>query len=189
MQLITYDQVKSKIIQLRNQNVLLDSDVAELYGVETKRVNEAVRRNPEKFPEGYIIELSPEELNSMRSQFATASKRNITNLPRAFTESGLYMLATILKSPTAINTTIAIIDTFRKFKDLTGTVYEMAKAKDDSRKVEIFERSTDIITDLLDNSLIVSQQETSFKFKLPFFEVTRTVTKVNNTSKSQNKVK
>ena len=189
MQLVTHDQVKSKIIQLRNQSVLLDSDVAELYGVETRAINQAVKRNPEKFPEGYIIELDFKEVESMRSQIVTASKRNVTNLPKAFTESGLYMLATILKSYTAVNTTIAIIDTFRKFKDLTGTVYEIAKAKDDSRKVEIFERSTDIITDLLDNSLIVSQQETSFKFKLPFFEITRKVTKVNNTSKSQNKVK
>jgi hypothetical protein len=60
----------------------------------------------------------------------------------------------------------------------------MANAKDDARKLEIFERSTDIITDILDNELIVSQQETSFKLKLPFFEVTRKVTKVKNTSKS-----
>ena len=90
------------------------------------------------------------------------------------------MLATILKSPQAINTTIAIIDTFTQFKNLTGTVYEMAKAKDDSKKVEIFERSTNIITNILDNELIVSQQETSFKLKLPFFEVTRKVTKVKN---------
>ncbi len=125
MQLITHDQVKSRIIQLRNQSILLDSDVAELYGVETKRINEAVKRNPEKFPEGYIIELDSKELESMRSQIATASKRNVTNTPKAFTESGLYMLATILKSPTAVNTTIAIIDTFRKFKEVTQAVYEM----------------------------------------------------------------
>lgn len=133
MQLITHDQVKSKIIQLHNQNVLLDNDVAELYGVETRAINQAVKRNPEKFPEGYIIELDSKEAESMRSQIVTASKRNITKNPKAFTESGLYMLATILKSPTAVNTTIAIIDTFTQFKNLTGTVYEMAKAKDDSR--------------------------------------------------------
>ena len=180
MQLVTHDQVKSKIIQLRNQSVLLDSDVAELYGIETHRLNEAVKRNPEKFPEGYFIELTSEERKSMISQSAISSKRKLTNSPKAYTERGLYMLATILKSPQAINTTIAIIDTFTQFKNLTGTVYEMAKAKDDSKKVEIFERSTNIITDILDNELIVSQQETSFKLKLPFFEVTRKVTKVKN---------
>lgn len=184
MQLVTHDQVKSKIVQIRNQNVLLDSDVAELYGVETKRINEAIKRNTEKFPPNYVIELSVQEAESMRSQFATASKRNITKFPRAFTERGLYMLATILKSPQAINTTIAIIDTFTQFKEITQAVYEMAEAKDDNKKLEIFERSTDIITDLLDNKLIVSQQETSFKLKLPFFEVTRKITKINNTSEN-----
>ena len=184
MQIITQDQVKSKIIQLRNQKVLLDSDVAELYGVETKRVNEAVRRNLEKFPEGYVLEINSEELESMRSQFATASKRNINNLPKAFTERGLYMLATILKSPQAINTTIAIIDTFSQFKEITQAVYNMADAKTDQKKVEIFEQSTDLIAEILDNELIVSQQETSFKLKLPFFEVTRKVTKVKNTPDS-----
>ena len=106
MKLITYDQVKSKIVQLRNQKVLLDSDVAKLYGVETKRINEAVKRNPEKFPKVYIFELNTKEADSMRSQIATTSKRNTTNLPIAFTEKGLYMLATILKSPQAINTTM-----------------------------------------------------------------------------------
>lgn len=185
MQLITHDQVKSKIVQIRGQKVLLDSDIAELYGVEARAINQAVKRNPEKFPEGYLIELDNEEWESLRSQIVISkSKGGRRYLPTAFTESGLYMLATILKSPKAINTTIAIIDTFKQFKDVTQAVYEMAEAKTDERKVEIFERSTDIITDLLDNSLIVSQQETSFKLKLPFFEVTRKVTKVKNTSKS-----
>jgi len=93
MKLVTHDQVKSKIIQLRNQNVLLDSDVAELYRIETHRLNEAVKRNPEKFPEGYFIELTSEEQKSMISQSAISSKRKLTNSPKAYTERGLYMLA------------------------------------------------------------------------------------------------
>lgn len=185
MRLVTHDQVKSKIINLRNQNVLIDSDVAELYGVETKRINEAVSRNTEKFPEGYIINLNNYEWESLKSQFATSTKKGgKVKLPTAFTERGLYMLATILKSPQAINTTIAIIDTFTKFKEVTQAVYEMAKADNDAKKIEIFEKSTDIITDLLDNELIVSQQETSFKLKLPFFEMTRKIIKVKSTSES-----
>ena len=91
------------------------------------------------------------------------------------------MLATILRSPQAINTTIAIIDTFAKFKDVTQAVYDISNSNSDVGKIEIFEKSADVIADLLDNSLIVSQQETSLKLKLPFFEVTKKVTKVKNT--------
>jgi len=181
MNLITHHDVKSKIISIRNQNVLLDSDVAVLYGVETKRINEAVTRNLEKFPKGYLINLNSSEWNLLKSQNATSiNKGGKVKLPTAFTERGLYMLATILKSPQAINTTIAIIDTFTQFKEVTHAIYEMAEAKNDPQRLEIFERSTDIITDLLDNELIVSQQETNFKLKLPFFEVTRKGTKVKN---------
>ena len=88
------------------------------------------------------------------------------------------MLATILKSPRAIGTTITIIDTFAKIKELTQSVYQFAKAKTDEEKVKIFENSTEILSDLLDNELTVSQHETSLKIKLPFLEITRKITKV-----------
>ena len=120
MKLITYDQVKSKIIEIRNQKGILDIDVAELYSVEAKRINEAVNRNPMKFPGGYLIELTADEWILVKSQFATSPKGGgKVKLPTAFTERGLYMLATILKSPQAIKTTIAIIDAFAKLKELT----------------------------------------------------------------------
>jgi hypothetical protein len=185
MKPITQDQVKSKIIKLRNQNVLLDSDVARLYGVETRSINQAVKRNLEKFPEGYLLNLTPIEWLELKSQFVISiSKGGKTKLPTAFTERGLYMLATILKSQQAIQTTIAIIDTFAQFKELAQTVYQMANAKNDEKKIEIFEQSTDIISELLDNDLIVSQSETSFKLKLPFFEITKKVIKVKNNKTS-----
>jgi hypothetical protein len=178
MQLITYDQVNSKIIEIRNQKVILDSDVAELYGVETRRINEAVSRNPEKFPNGYIIELDDFEWEEVRSQIATSPLGGgRAYKPKAFTERGLYILATILKSPQAIETTIAIIDTFAQIKELTQAVYQFSKATTEGQRVKIFENSTEIITDLLDNELTVSQHETSFKIKLPFFEITRKITK------------
>jgi len=78
------------------------------------------------------------------------------------------MLATILKSPRAVGTTIAIIETFAQIKELTQAVYQFANADTDKDKVKIFENSTEIITELLDNKLTVSQHETSFKIKLPF---------------------
>jgi hypothetical protein len=166
-----------------------------LYGIETKRINEAVKRNPEKFPEGYLLNLDSDEWKLMKSQFATSfdmeekmksqfatsfSAGGKTKLPTAFTERGLYMLATILKTPQAIKTTIAIIDTFSQVKNLVESVYKMAEAKSEEKKIAIFNQSADLICDLLDNDLIASQHETSFKLKLPFFEVSRKVTKVRS---------
>ena len=182
MKLITYDQVKSKIIEVRDQKVILDSSVAELYGVEPKRINEAVKRNPDKFPEGFLIELDSNEWETLKSQIATSKsgerRGGKVKLPTAFTERGLYMLATILKSPQAVGTTIAIINTFAQIKELTRTVYQFAKAKKDEDKVKIFENSTSIVADLLGNELMVSQIETSLKIKLPFLEISRKITKV-----------
>lgn len=179
MQLITYDKVKSKIIEIRKQKVILDSDVAKLYGVETKDINKAVKNNPNKFPYNYIIFLNKDEKQELVENFHRFNAlKHSTSLPKAFTERDLYMLATILKSPQAISTTIAIIDTFAQIKELTGTVYQFAKATTDKQRIQIFENSTRIISDLLDNKLTVSQHETSLKIKLPFFEISRTITKV-----------
>ena len=89
--------VEEKIITLRNQQVILDCDVAELYGVATKRINEAVSNNPEKFPDGYIFELDNQERNELVENFDRFERqKHSTSMPKAFTEKGLYMLATIL---------------------------------------------------------------------------------------------
>lgn len=169
MDVVTYDLVKEKIIIIRNQNVILDSDVASLYGVETRRINEAVKNNPEKFPGGYIIELNIHEKSEVVENFVHLQKIKFSpNLPKAFTEKGLYMLATILKSSKAINTTIAIIDAFAQLKELTNAVYSLARTKTEAEQIHVLENNIDLITNLLDNELIVSQQETEVKIKLPF---------------------
>ena len=112
-EVVKYEQVKDRIITLRGVPVLLDADVAQLYGVETKRVNEAVKNNPDKFPEGFLFSLSDEEKTEVVENFDHLQKLKFSPVnPTAFTESGLYMLATILKSPRATQTTIAIIKTF-----------------------------------------------------------------------------
>jgi phage regulator Rha-like protein len=179
VKLITYDQVQSKIIEIRNQKIILDTDVAELYGVETRDINKAVKNNPDKFPNNYILILSENEKLELVENFHRFNPlKHSTSLPKAFTEKGLYMLATILKSPRAVATTIAIIDTFAKIKELTQDVYQFAEAKTHDQRVKIFENGTSIVADLLGNELTVSQHETSFKIKLPFFEITRKITKV-----------
>lgn len=179
MQVIKYDQVEQKIIEVRGQKVILDSDVAELYGVETKRINEAVKNNLDKFPAGYLLELVPQEKIELVEIFDRFNNlKHATSNPKAFTERGLYMLATILKSPQAVETTIAIINTFAKIKMLAQSIYKFNAATTDEQKVQFFEIGSDLFIDLLDNELIVSQKETEIKLKLPFLELKRTITKI-----------
>lgn len=178
MNIVTYDQVKEKIIAIRNQNVIIDSDVALLYGVETRAINQAVSRNPDKFPRGYLLTLDEIEWLPLKSQFVTSMKGGKVKLPTAFTERGLYMLATILKSPQAVATTIAIIDAFAQLKELTNAIYQLSTVHTEAEQIIVLERGIDVIANLLDNELVVSQQETEIKIKLPFFELTRKITKV-----------
>ncbi len=104
-EILNINQVEDKIITLRNKPVLLDSDVAVLYGVETRDINKAVKNNPKKFPAGYIFEVDAEEVELLREKFSTAKISSKTRvLPKAFTERGLYILATILKSLQATQT-------------------------------------------------------------------------------------
>jgi hypothetical protein len=100
-EVIKFNKVNEKIITVQGQQVILDSDIAELYKVETKRINEAVKNNPDKFPDGYIINLTAEEWGNLKSKFSTSSWGGKHKLPKAFIKRGLYMLATILKSPQA----------------------------------------------------------------------------------------
>ena len=110
-------KVRDKIITIKGQKVISDADVADLYGVETKRINEAVRNNPDKFPPDYMFTLTKDEHHDLRSKISTTkiSSKSRT-LPKVFTEKGLYMLATILKSKQAHEVTFAIIETFAKVR-------------------------------------------------------------------------
>ena len=107
---------------------MLDSDLALLYGVETKQINQAVNRNKEKFSNSIVFKVEYKEI-CMRSQNVTASvnKRNKTKLPYAFTEEGIYMLATILKSKVAVNTTIQIIHAFTNMRHFINDNYDLIK--------------------------------------------------------------
>jgi len=106
--------LQSKIHELRNQKIILDFDLAALYEVETKALNQAVKRNIKRFPVDFMFRLTSDEWESMRSQFVTASqsKRNKDTTPYAFTEQGIAMLSGILSSDVAINVNIAIMRTF-----------------------------------------------------------------------------
>ncbi len=114
------NKIENLVYEVRGVEVMLDSDLAMLYEVETKRINEAYYRNIDKFPERISWKLTKDEANNLRSQFATSSGVNNYGgrryLPRVFTEQGIYMLATILKSSVATKVSIAIMDTFVKMR-------------------------------------------------------------------------
>ena len=112
----TEKNIQNKIYTIRNLQVMLDRDLAQLYGVETKRINEAVKNNIEKFPEDFMFELNQNELENLKSKISTSSWGGRRYNPKVFTEQGVYMLATILKSKVATQVTIAIMRTFTKIK-------------------------------------------------------------------------
>jgi hypothetical protein len=98
--------IKDKIVKVRRKEVMLDHHVAELYGVPTREVNRAVKNNPEKFLKGYVIKLNINDLSDLRWKNSTANATKRRTPPKAFTEKGLYMLATILKSKQATQATL-----------------------------------------------------------------------------------
>lgn len=134
--LIALEQIEPLIKTIRGQKVILDNDLARLYGVTTKRLNEQVRRNIERFPDDFLFQLATDEVEGMRSQIATASKRNVRYLPFAFTEHGAFMAATVLNSPQAIEMSVFVVRTFVKLRHLVLGHQELAAKLDQlERKV------------------------------------------------------
>lgn len=115
-EVIIYNNINNLIFTIRGEQVILDRDIALLYGVETKRVNESVKRNKDRFPETFCFKLTVEEVKNLRSQIATSKKSNnyggTRYLPYAFSECGVAMLSSVLKSKQAINISIKIIEAF-----------------------------------------------------------------------------
>lgn len=118
--------IEHHIYVVRGQKVMLDADLAAIYGVSTKRFNEAVRRNPARFPDAFMFRLTPAEAATMRSQFATASKRNIRYQPLAFTEHGVVMLSAVLNSPRAIQMSIAVVEAFVRLREMIAANKDLA---------------------------------------------------------------
>ena len=172
--LIGFEEIEDKIITLRGQKVLLDRDVAALYGVETRDINKSVKNNPDKFPKGYIIELNDSELGKLRWNNSTTNLSKSRVLPKAFTEKGLYMLATILKSSRATNATFTIIETFAKLRELSRTLNNLPDASEEQQK-SLLEKSGDLFTDLLDNNLQATDSETTIELNLAVLKVKHTV--------------
>ncbi len=129
--LLPLEAITQRIVVLREQKVLIDADLAALYGVETRRLNEQVRRNRARFPEDFIFELSAEEFANLKSQFATSSWGGRRKLPLAFTEHGAIMAATVLNTPRAVEVSVYVVRAFVKLRELVGSHRELAKRLDD----------------------------------------------------------
>ena len=182
MGVIKFKEIENKIIIIQETHVIMDSDVAAIYGVETKRINEAVTRNSEKFPKGYIIELTSNEKNELVANCDRFTNlRHSTSIPKAFTEKGLYMLATILKSPIATQTTLGIIDTFAKIRELnhTITMLQSTSVTSPTKQKSLLHRAGELAAEVIiaDEDFDVSESETVVEMGFPFFRIRKNIKK------------
>ncbi len=136
-EVIPADRIETKILMLRGQKVMLDRDLAVLYGVPTKALKQTVRRNAERFPEDFMFVLDHQELTTLRSQFVTSNKDprgGTRHAPMAFTEQGVAMLSSVLKSPRAIQANIAIMRAFVRIRHILATHADLARKLEELEK-------------------------------------------------------
>jgi hypothetical protein len=176
-EILKLENLKELIIEIREQSVLLDSSVAEIYGVETKRINEAVKNNPDKFPQDYMFELNELEFEDLRSKISSAKFAKTRVSPKAFTEKGLYMIATILRSKQAVDATFAIIETFSKIRELSRSIKELSLAKDKAEQKSLMQKSGELIADIFDDDLQTSDTETSIELNFAVLKFKHTIKK------------
>ena len=169
---ITTKDVEARMLHLRGKLVLIDRDVAALYGVETKRVIEAVRNNPDKFPSGYCFSLQKAEAQQLVENFDQfkTMKHSISN--HAFTERGLYMLATVLKSPRATQTTLAIIDTFVEVREMARTMEALQNVTDGgSEQQSLLQKTGQLLATVVGNNLSTASTETEIELNFAVVKI------------------
>lgn len=135
--LIPVEIIERKILLIRGKKVMVDADLAELYGVETKALKRSVKRNMDRFPEDFLIQINSEEFESLRCHFGTSKRGGVRYLPYAFTENGVAMLSSILNSKRAIQVNIQIMRTFTRLREILGTHEDLR------RKIEQMEKKYD----------------------------------------------
>jgi len=176
---ISYSDVQQRIICIRDKSVIIDVDVAALYGVETKHVNQAVRNNRDKFPVDYVFELTSGEVENLRSKILTtklSSKSRVA--PKAFTEKGLYMLATILKSKRATAATFAIIETFAKVRGLKRELVELHKEGDKRKQADKMRHFGETLADIVMPDLETVETESSLELNFFIGKIKHTVRRI-----------
>ena len=188
MQVTKFGTLEKKLILLRDTLVLLDKDVANLYEMEPKKLRQQLKRNADKFPKDYAFQVTDAEVELMVSQNVTPSKKQYggTN-PWVFTEKGLYMVATILKSKNALDATFTIIETFARIKELSRNINAIMKTTDEHAQNELAQKSNKILEEIIDiepdileddEDAEIIETHTKFEFNLGFAKVSRSVKKI-----------
>ena len=173
---ISLEDVQDKIIVLRGEPVILDRDVAKLYGVQTKEINQAVKNNLRKFPDGYILSVNEDEMNELVKNFDRFNVLKHSSVtPNAFTERGLYMMATILKSRQAEITTIAIIDTFASVKELARTIRALNNTEKQAEQKSLLKKSGELIGDIIGNDMATAETETELELNFAVLKLKHTI--------------
>ena len=173
---ISMEEVQDKIIVLRGEPVILDRDVAELYGVQTKEINQAVKNNLDKFPMGYILSVGEKEMEELVKKFDRFNiLKHSSVTPKAFTERGLYMMATILKSKQAVVTTLAIIDTFASVKELARTIRELNNTEKQEEQKGLLKKSGELIGEIIGNDMATAETETELELNFAILKVKHTI--------------
>ncbi len=187
MEIIKFETLEDKLVQIKDSLVLVDKDVAELFGVETRDINKAVKNNPLKFPNGYIHEVTKDEFEILRGKFSTTKFAKTRSMPKVFTEKGLYMLATILKSDVATTATLQIIETFSKIKELSRNINNIMKTTNEEMQKQLAEKSNKILEEVIeiDDDILADDEDgeiietkTKFEFNLGFAKVSRSIKKI-----------
>ena len=176
---ITTKDVEQRLITIRGQQVLLDRDVAALYGVETKEINQAVKNNPKKFPSHYLMQVEESEKKELVKNFDRFNPlKHSSIMPTAFTEQGLYMLATILKSDQAIKTTIAIIDTFAMARQLARTMEALQGVADGGpQQQSLLQKTGQILANIVGQNLSTESTETEIEFNFAVVKIKHKIIK------------
>jgi phage regulator Rha-like protein len=165
---LDYNYIESKIILINKRPVIIDRDVAEIYGVETKDLTRAMKNNPDKFPDDFVFELDNHDKEEVVKNFHHLSTLAFSHVPvKIFTEQGLYMVATIIKNKRATEMTIQIIRTFAKLREIQSNL----KAGD-------LNKSSKLLTELFRDELDISNvnTETSMEFNLGFLKLKQKTT-------------
>ena len=172
-EIINTTDVEKKVIVVRGQEVLLDKDVAALYGVETRRVNEAVKNNVDKFPEGFLFTLTESEKEEVVENFDHLKVLKFSPvLPTAFTECGLYMLATILKSKRATQTTVAIVRTFTQVRKMVHTMEKAQNVPDgEELQKKLLQKSGEIMGEIIGQNLSTKAVETEIELNFAVVKI------------------
>ena len=166
--LIPDERIVDKIYLIRDQKVMIDRDLTELYGVETKRLKEAVKRNLFRFPEDFMFELTENENSNLRSQIATSSWGGSRYLPMAFTEHGVLMLSSVLNSKKAISLNIQIMRIFARIRQmLTDTLSLKLEIQEIREKIQNQDKNIELVFNYLDE-LITKQEDQTPRKRIGF---------------------